>query len=355
MIAVFGIFVIMFGVLFVVVGSIGLKKLPEGPNPIMLECADYSGYSNEEKAALLRMGDEMRKLAAIIRGGAKAFIRIQFRTVALVALIMGLIFTMFLEKWSGPAFVLGAAMSSLSIIVGLSTSTLANVRVAERTRSGRVGWTIWVALKGGGVIGVCVQTFGTLGILIIYLLNPLSLNEGGHGIIKLLTCNESIMRYTSYSLGCSLVAMFSRVAGGIFTKAADMAADIVGKVLFGFVEDDAKNPATLADFVGDNVSDIAGNCPDLLESYVATIVSALAAVVFYFSALQATGVVVNEELFAAMSKFPIIFALCGLLSSIVGLIIILCRKNMSENPGKEINLVTYVAAFLTLEIGRAHV
>ena len=340
-----GFFVVVFGLLFVTVGYVGLSHLPEGPNEIMLKTMSYS---DEERTALLEMGKKMRQLAAIIRGGSRAFIKIQFRTIAAVTVCMGVIFTLFIEYWSGPAFILGAGMSSLAVIVGMTTSTLANVRVAERARHGKVGKTVWVALRGGSVIGICVQVFGTLGILILWALNPLELAENGHGVFSVMTCNASIMRFTSYSLGCSLVAMFSRIAGGIFTKAADMAADIVGKVMFDLEEDDAKNPATVADFVGDNVSDVGGNCPDLLESYVATIVSSLAAAVFYVSSLVSRGEVVDDALFSAMTKFPIMLAVCGLLSSIIGLTIMLLRKNMSEDPGKELDAVTYATSGLIL-------
>ena len=156
------------------------------------------------------------------------------------------------------------------------------------------------------------------------------------------------MRITTYSLGCSTVAMFNRVAGGNYTKAADISADILGKIRNDLPEDDSRVPNVIADFIGDNVNDIAGNCSDLLESFVATI---SASIVLAIAFLGNTGLAANitEKFFNSAVFYPVVVAGGGLLSCIIGLLIVQVRK-MGDNPSKELNLATYISAGLTLVV-----
>ena len=158
-------------------------------------------------------------------------------------------------------------------------------------------------------------------------------------------CNASTMRITTYSLGCSLVAMFNRVAGGNYTKAADISSDILAKLRHDLPEDDSRVPNVIADFIGDNVNDIAGNCSDLLESFVAT----TAAGILIASTVYANGGF-SESAYDAAMMYPIMLAGGGLLSCLIGLIIVNLKK-MGDDPSKELNKATYISAFLTLVIG----
>ncbi len=195
----------------------------------------------------------------------------------------------------------------------------------------------------GGISGFSVASFGLLGFVAIYFITGgVKLDATSSGILALFPCNPTIMRLTTYSLGCSLVAMFNRVAGGNYTKAADISADIVAKVRHDMPEDDSRMPNTIADFIGDNVNDIAGNCSDLLESYVATIVAAIL--------IAAT--LADPAHVAALrdaSMFPILLAAGGLFSCIIGVAYSTFHK-ASNDPAKELNMTTYISAGLTILI-----
>lgn len=298
--------------------------------------------------------ESMSKLALIIRNGSKTFLKIEFKTIAIVVAALAAVFSVFIEKWSGTTFLIGALMSSLACYVGMKSATYANVRTANVARTtSSFGQAIKTALSGGSISGLSVQAFGTLGIFVIlFIFGDIDPNSSGFGLIKMAECNPTIMRFTTYSLGCSIVAMFNRVAGGNFTKAADIGSDIVGKNRHEMPEDDSRNPSTLADFVGDNVNDIAGNCSDLLESYVATIVSAfMIAITIYNSALN-SGFEASEELFKATCMFPLFLACAGLLGSLLGIIITTIRK-MGQNPAKELDLATYISSAITVVGGAA--
>ncbi|MBO7078865.1 MAG: sodium/proton-translocating pyrophosphatase, partial [Bacilli bacterium] len=253
----------LIAVLFVVFNYIKIKLLPEG-------------------------NEKMVKMSAIIRSGANVFIKKEFTTIGIVIAILAVLFTLFIEKFSGITYLFGALMSSIVCILGMKSATYANVRtanVAKETMS--VGKTVQVALKGGSISGLSVQALGLFGLILIVLISgvgPQSTDtlgialQGlksyeGNGLFNIaaLLTNASVMRITTYSLGCSTVAMFNRVAGGNYTKAADISADILGKIRNDLPEDDSRVPNVIADFIGDNVNDIAGNCSDLLESFVATI------------------------------------------------------------------------------------
>ena len=296
---------------------------------------------------------DMVEMAAIIRSGAGTFLKTEFRTVFIVIVIVAAIFTLFVEKTSGISFILGSCMSTAGCVIGMKSATYANVRTANKARESlNIGETVKVALCGGSISGLGVQAFGMLGFIAVLLLwNGISADATSHGLLVNLECNPSIMRITTYSLGCSLVAMFNRVAGGNYTKAADISADILAKIRHDMPEDDSRVPNVIADFIGDNVNDIAGNCSDLLESFVATMAAAIMIAVTIFNSGIAEGLTnITEATFTATTLFPIILAGVGLLGCVLGLGFASVRK-MSDNPSKELNLATWISAGLTIVLG----
>ncbi|MBQ2638959.1 sodium/proton-translocating pyrophosphatase [Candidatus Saccharibacteria bacterium] len=288
---------------------------------------------------------EMSDLSAIIREGAKTFMITEYKIIVVVVLSLAAVFSLFIEVSSGLTFILGAMMSSAACILGMVSATHANYRVARRAfRCEKVGRTVRTALKGGCVSGLSVEAFGILGLIIIlFVSGGIDLDAQSHGFLINFACNPITMRLTTYSLGCSLVAMFNRVAGGNYTKAADISADIVGKIRMDMPEDDSRMPNTIADFIGDMVNDIAGNCSDLLESFVATIVACL---LLAGTVYKASGEP-SAELYLATLKFPIALAGIGLFACIIGLAYSLHHKN-SDNPSLELNMATYISAAITV-------
>ena len=293
--------------------------------------------------------NDMQKLATTIQDGAKVFMKTEYKTIVSVVILIALGFSLFVETTSGLSFILGACMSSAAVFIGMYGATYANYRVARRAfKSKSVGRTVWTALKGGSISGLSVQAFGMLGITVIYILQFLIFKDsgiGGHGLIANLECDANIMRATTYSLGCSTVAMFNRVAGGNFTKSADISSDILNKLRHDLPEDDPRIPNVLADFIGDNVNDIAGNCSDLLESFVATLVasSLIAGIVFKQNGQS------YVELYTLTCLFPIVVATIGLFGCVVGIMVAMLRKEkMGENPAGELNRVTYISAGITI-------
>ncbi len=304
---------------------------------------------------------EMSEMAAIIRDGASTFLKTEFRTIAYVVIFVAIALSLFIEKTSGATFLLGACMSSIVCILGMRSATYANVRTANRARETRsIGETVKVALCGGSISGLSVQAFGLLGLVGIFLLSTqLGSDEiwaaKSSGFLASFECNPFIMRASTYSLGCSVVAMFNRVAGGNYTKAADISSDILAKLRHDMPEDDSRVPNVIADFIGDNVNDIAGNCSDLLESFVATVAASImiAVIVFqgYFTGEGAAAVTPEfKELFSATWQFPIFFAGVGLLGCLVGLGFAAIRK-MGNNPARELDLATWISAGVTLVLG----
>ena len=287
---------------------------------------------------------EMADIAKIIRDGAKTFMVAEYKTIVVVVIIVAALFSLFIEKTAGLTFVLGSCMSSATCIIGMRSATYANVRTANTARVTRsIGETVRVALMGGSISGLSVQAFGLLGLLLIIIITGgINLDSTSSGFIAILKCNPTIMWLTTYSLGCSLVAMFNRVAGGNYTKAADISADIVAKVRHDMPEDDSRMPNTIADFIGDNVNDIAGNCSDLLESFVATIVASL---------LIATSIAQgNTATFQATITYPLILAGGGLLGCVIGLFFVLMHEN-GKDPSHELNIATYISAIAVVIIG----
>lgn len=261
--------------------------------------------------------EKMAEMAGIIRSGATTFLKTEYKTILWVVAAVALIFTLFVEKTSGITFLMGACMSSAVCVLGMRSATYANVRTANKARETKsIGETVKVALCGGSISGLSVQAFGMLGLILILILWGVEYDAVGTGFLANLECNPSIMRITTYSLGCSIVAMFNRVAGGNYTKAADISSDILAKIRHDMPEDDSRVPNVVADFIGDNVNDIAGNCSDLLESFVATMASAVMIAATIYKGAQGA---VSEATFSSTVVFPILLAGGGLLGCVLGL------------------------------------
>ncbi|MBQ9251646.1 MAG: sodium-translocating pyrophosphatase [Clostridia bacterium] len=293
---------------------------------------------------------EMVEMAGIIRSGANTFMKTEYRTIAIVVAVLAIVFSLFVERTSGITFLMGSLMSSIVCVLGMRSATYANVRTANKAReSMSIGETVKVALCGGSISGLSVQAFGLLGLVLVLLIfGNVKPDAVGGGILTTLQgINPTIMHVSTYSLGCSLVAMFNRVAGGNYTKAADISADILAKVRNDLPEDDSRVPNVIADFIGDNVNDIAGNCSDLLESFVATVAAALMIAVVLFN--QHAGVL-EDSLFQALTIYPVALAGLGLLGCLLGLVYAAVKK-MGDNPSRELNLATWISAGLTLVLG----
>lgn len=292
--------------------------------------------------------EEMAEMAAIIRSGASAFMVTEYKTISIVVVAVAILFSLFVEKTSGITFVIGALMSSCVCILGMRSATYANVRTANKAReSMSIGETVKVALCGGSISGLAVQAFGMLGLVLILMISPVNgetLQESGRGLIDvgLTGITPCLIRVTTYSLGCSVVAMFNRVAGGNYTKAADISSDILAKIRHDLPEDDSRVPNVVADFIGDNVNDIAGNCSDLLESFVATMAAAIMIAGMLFKS--------DITMLTNAAAFPIVLAGGGLLSCLIGLGLAAVKK-MSDNPSKELNLATWISAGVTILVG----
>ncbi len=294
---------------------------------------------------------DMVEMASIIRSGAGTFLKTEFKIVAIVVVLVAALFSLFIEATSGLTFIFGALMSSAVCVLGMVSATYANVRTANKARESlSIGQTVSIALCGGSVSGLSVQAFGMLGLVAILLIWGVDFDATGHGLIASLPCNPSIMRISTYSLGCSIVAMFNRVAGGNYTKAADISSDILAKLRHDMPEDDSRVPNVIADFIGDNVNDIAGNCSDLLESFVATMSAAIMIAVTLFNASVAQNTGFTDTTFNATVLFPPLLAACGLISCIAGLGYGSVRK-LGDNPSKELDTATYISAGFTVVLG----
>ncbi|HNZ64031.1 MAG TPA: sodium/proton-translocating pyrophosphatase, partial [Bacillota bacterium] len=299
--------------------------------------------------------ERMREIASAIRLGASTFINYEYRVVAMIAAVIAVILGVLIHWQMAVSFVIGAIMSGMAGFVGMRIATYANVRVtntAQKTRS--LADTLKVAYRGGTVMGLSVGGFAMLGIITVYLIFGQAMGQMDALIAGNVNKNwwglpvTFTVTLSGYALGCSIIAMFNRVGGGIYTKAADMGADLVGKTEYHIPEDDPRNPATIADNVGDNVGDVAGLGADLLESYVGAVLSA---VILALEVFRDVHVVVSENLVRAMINYPLVFAAGGLISCVLGIMSLLLKKKLSDNPHKELNLSTWISATLTIGFG----
>ena len=299
--------------------------------------------------------DRMGEIAGAVRIGANAFIRYEYKLVAIIGSVIAVVVFLVISWQAAIAFIIGAVMSASAGWVGMKIATYANVRVTNKAReSGDLGKTLKVAFKGGSVMGLCVAGFALLGVIIVYCIFGLAagqIKDIAEGTVgkNFITGLESsfTMTLSGYALGCSIIAMFNRVGGGIYTKAADMGADLVGKTEAHIPEDDPRNPATIADNVGDNVGDVAGLGSDLLESYVGAILSA----VILACELFMHKVFIDEVFLNRLLLFPLVFAGCGLLSCIIGISYLLIKPKLSKNVHMELNIATWISAGVTIAVG----
>ena len=260
--------------------------------------------------------ERMSEIASYIKEGSMAFLRKEYTYLSVFIVIVVILLGIFINFQTGISFLCGAIFSILAGYFGMKIATSANVRTAEAAKHG-IGKALSIAFSGGAVMGMSVVGLGTLGISIIYLL-----------------FNGDTSILTGFGLGASSIALFARVGGGIYTKAADVGADIVGKVEAGIPEDDPRNPAVIADNVGDNVGDVAGMGADLFESYVGSIISAIT-----------LGAVVYKDSLNGVA-YPIILVSLGIIASIIGAIYVKVSK--SDNPQKSLNSGTYISGGLFL-------
>ncbi|MCI5598363.1 MAG: sodium-translocating pyrophosphatase, partial [Ruminococcus sp.] len=268
----------------------------------------------------------MKEIAQSINEGAKAFLFSEYKilvifvaTVFIVISVCGIITKSdVLNYRTALAFLIGAILSTLAGYCGMSVATKANVRTANAAKEKGMNSALSAAFSGGAVMGMCVSGLGLLGVCLIYAI----------------TGDDNIL--FGFSLGASSIALFARVGGGIYTKAADVGADLVGKVEAGIPEDDPRNPATIADNVGDNVGDVAGMGADLFESYAGSLISAISLGVLAFSGSSSWKYAV----------FPCLLSAIGLISSIIGTLFV--RGKDGKNPQKALNTGTYVASALVV-------
>lgn len=237
--------------------------------------------------------DRMRQISDAVREGAQAFLRREYKTVAMVGVVLFLLL-LFLGTWTAVGFAIGAIGSALAGYIGMMVTVRSNVRTTEAAKKGLQA-ALSVAFKGGSVTGIMVVGLGILGIAGYYLVakSVAPVEEAFHALVGL-------------GFGCSLMSVFARIAGGIYTKAADVGADLVGKVEAGIPEDDPRNPAVIADNVGDNVGDCAGMAADLYETYTVTLVAAM---------LLAKTVFGAESLWV---EFPLLIGGISIIASIIG-------------------------------------
>ena len=261
--------------------------------------------------------DRMKELAAAIHGGAKAFLFAEYRVLVIFIAVLFLCIGLGLGSWvTAVCFVIGAGASVLAGYLGMNVATKANVRTANAAAEGGKAKALQVAFRGGCVMGMCVVGLGLLGCTVIYAV----------------TGNVNVLM--GFSLGASSIALFARVGGGIYTKAADVGADLVGKVEAGIPEDDPRNPAVIADNVGDNVGDVAGMGADLFESYVGALVSAVTLGTLAFAQTGA--------------MFPLVLAGAGIIASIIGSLFV--RGGENTNPAKALNLGSYFSAAVVVVV-----
>ncbi len=284
-------------------------------------------YFARSVLAMPQGNEKMVEISNAIREGAMAFLKREYSWVAVFVVVMAVLIAALLDwgrPWGAIAYVFGAVLSGAAGYVGMRIATAANARTTEAARTGGVAKALPLAFRGGGVMGFTVAGLGLAGVALGFLVFKQALGlEDWADIV------------TAIGLGGSSIALFARVGGGIYTKAADVGADLVGKVEAGIPEDDPRNPAVIADNVGDNVGDVAGMGADLFESYVGALVApvAFAAIAFAGRAYQAEAII-----------FPLAVGALGMFASIIGSFLV---RPSGDNLAAALNRGTYSSAILT--------
>ena len=275
----------------------------------------FAGYLAVKVAKQEEGTEKMKEIASAISEGARAFLTAEYKILIVFVMVLFLLIGFGIGNWvTAICFVVGALFSTLAGYFGMNVATKANVRTANAARESGMNKALSIAFSGGAVMGMCVAGLGALGVSVVYILT------------------KDVDVLSGFSLGASSIALFARVGGGIYTKAADVGADLVGKVEAGIPEDDPRNPAVIADNVGDNVGDVAGMGADLFESYVGSLVSALTLGV----AVSAISGVV----------FPLAIAGCGLVASIIGTFFV--KGDEKASPQKALKMGSNIAALLVV-------
>jgi K(+)-stimulated pyrophosphate-energized sodium pump len=285
----------------------------------------------------------MVELMEAIQSGARAFLRQEYQWVAVFVAAMAVLILVLLDygrPWGAVAYVSGAALSALAGFIGMTVATMANARTTRAAETGPQV-ALPLAFRGGAVMGFSVAGLSLVGLAISYLV-----------FVEWMAIDDAFEVMTAFGLGASSIALFSRVGGGIFTKAADVGADLVGKVEAGIPEDDPRNPATIADNVGDNVGDVAGMGADLFESYTGSIIAPIALVAFTFAAADVSGATSTDAIaldgLERLILFPIAIAAVGMVASIIGAFTV--RSGTSSDIrslSRALHMGTNVAAVLT--------
>ena len=259
--------------------------------------------------------ERMKEIAGAIAEGARAFLTAEYKILIVFVVVLFVLIGLGVGNWvTAVCFVVGALFSTIAGYCGMTVATKANVRTANAAKESGMNKALSIAFSGGAVMGMCVAGLGALGVSLVYIV----------------TKNVDVL--FGFSLGASSIALFARVGGGIYTKAADVGADLVGKVEAGIPEDDPRNPAVIADNVGDNVGDVAGMGADLFESYCGSLISALT-----------LGVAVSE---VSGVLFPLAIAGCGLIASILGTYFV--RGGENTNPQKALTKGSYASSAIVI-------
>ena len=259
--------------------------------------------------------ERMKEIAGAIADGARAFLTAEYKILIVFVVVLFVLIGLGVGNWvTAVCFVVGALFSTIAGYCGMTVATKANVRTANAAKESGMNKALSIAFSGGAVMGMCVAGLGALGVSLVYIV----------------TKNVDVL--FGFSLGASSIALFARVGGGIYTKAADVGADLVGKVEAGIPEDDPRNPAVIADNVGDNVGDVAGMGADLFESYCGSLISALT-----------LGVAVSE---VSGVLFPLAITGCGLIASILGTFFV--RGGENTNPQKALTKGSYASSAIVI-------
>ena len=278
--------------------------------------------------------DRMIHLMNEIQTGARAFLKQEYTWVSAFVVVLAVLIAVLIGWEAAITYIVGAVLSAAAGYVGMTVATMANARTTEAAKEGPAK-ALPVAFRGGAVMGFSVAGLALGGLMLVYIIFVLGLKV-----------DDAFEVVTAFGLGASSIALFSRVGGGIFTKAADVGADLVGKVEAGIPEDDPRNPATIADNVGDNVGDVAGMGADLFESYAGSIIAPVALTAFSFG-LVADSDIADDNL--ALLFFPMFIAFVGMISSIIGSFLVKGGDSTDSHAlSRALHMGTNVAMGLTV-------